>query len=350
MFKSLENKGKFLKSRAGLVFCFAAVFVLGVLIASVFWYYHANDIIKNIADQVKPSRQNSGKYSYINPLLGYDLPGNIKEFDEYNDLVKQVDSAEAKANNANVDGFSFYFRDLTLGRWAGENENVSYFPGSMMKVAVMITYFKEAEQDPDILQKTLVYSTSTVDQINGVPFSSPSNLQVGKSYPVEKLIEAMIINSDNGAKDVLLDSINQQSFVEVHTDLGLPNPAVVQNYTITAKQYAVLLRVLYGATYLGRQYSEKALQIMSQATYNQGLVAGVPKGTAVSQKFGEALDSSNPTSPEINLSDCGIIYHPTHPYILCVMTKGKDINALTQTISSISNVVWNQVVSYADGK
>jgi beta-lactamase class A len=220
----------------------------------------------------------------------------------------------------------------------------------MMKVAVMITYFKEAEQDPDILQKILVYSTSTVDQINGVPFSAASGLQVGKSYSVEKLIEAMIINSDNGAKDVLLDNINQQSFVEVHTDLGLPNPAAVQNYTITAKQYAVLLRVLYGATYLGRQYSEKALQIMSQATYNEGLVAGVPKGTAVAQKFGEALDSTNPSAPEINLSDCGIIYHPTHPYILCVMTKGKNINSLTQTISSISNVVWNQVAAYADGK
>jgi hypothetical protein len=86
---------------------------------------------------------------------------------------------------------------------------------------------------------------------------------------------------------------------------------------------------------------------MSEATYNQGLVAGVPKNIAVAQKFGEALDSSNPNSPEINLSNCGIIYHPTHPYILCVMTKGKDINALTQTIASISSVVWSQVNLYA---
>jgi beta-lactamase class A len=253
-------------------------------------------------------------------------------------------------NNSNVDGFSFYFRDLTLGRWAGENENTAYAPGSMMKVAVMVTYFKEAEEDPSILQKNLEYSSSTVDQINGVPFSFPSDLQVGKSYPVEKLIETMIINSDNGAKDVLLDNINQQSFIEVHTDLGLPNPATTLNYTITAKQYSVLLRVLYNATYLSRQYSEKALQIMSQATYNEGLVAGVPKGTVVAQKFGEALDSSNPNSPEINLSNCGVIYHPTHPYILCVMTKGKSVDALTKAIASISGVVWNQVISYASAK
>jgi len=350
MSNNQENIKKFYKSHYFVAFSFFLAFVIGVGASSIFWHFHINDVIKNIADQVRPSRQNNNQYTYINPLLGYDVPGDVKEFNEYNSLTDKVDSAVAKANNSNLDGFSFYFRDLTLGRWAGENENTAYDPGSMMKVAVMITYFKEAEEDPSILQKTLVYSSSTVDQINGVPFSFPSDLQVDKSYSVEKLIEAMIINSDNGAKDVLLDNINQQSFIEVHTDLGLPNPAVVENYTITAKQYAVLLRVLYGATYLGRQYSEKALQIMSQAVYNQGLVAGVPKGTAVAQKFGEALDSTNPSAPEINLSDCGIIYHPTHPYILCVMTKGKDINALTQTIASISNVVWNQVSSYAAGE
>jgi beta-lactamase class A len=345
MFKSSQNKGKFL---IGLYF--VLIFTAGVVVASVFWHFHTNNVIKSIAEQVKPSRQNDSEYRYINPLLGYDVPGDVKEFNEYNTLIKQVDTTVNKLNNSDVDNFSFYFRDLTLGRWAGENENTAYSPGSMMKVAIMITYFKEAEEDPSVLQKTLQYTSSTVDQIDGVPFSSPSNLAVGKSYSVEQLIEAMIISSDNGAKDVLLDNINQKSFIDVHTDLGLPNPATTQNYTITAKQYSILLRVLYNATYLGRQYSEKALQIMSKAAYSQGLVAGVPQGNPVAQKFGEALDATNPSKPEINLSNCGIIYHPTHPYILCVMTKGWDINALTQTIASISKVVWTEVSAYSAGK
>ncbi len=255
--------------------------LLGAVLASVFWYFHTNNLIKNIADEVKPARQNNNQYQFINPLLGYEVPGDVKEFNEYTTLINKVDGNVAKANNSNLDGYSFYFRDLSLGRWAGENENDAYSPGSMMKVAIMVTYFKEAETDPSILQKTFQYSSSTVDQINGVPFSSASDLQVGKSYSVEKLIESMIINSDNGAKDVLLNNIDQRSFIEVHTDLGLPNPATNENYTITAKQYTILLRVLYNATYLGRQYSEKALQILSKATYNQGLVAGVPKDTVV---------------------------------------------------------------------
>lgn len=349
MDQNLQSKGKNLKNALKLGFYFLLIFVIGVLAASIFWHFYTNNLVKSIADQVKPSRQNSTQYQYINPLLGYDVPGNVKEFNEYTPLIAQVDNAVAKAKDPNLDGFSFYFRDLTLGRWAGENENTAYSPGSMMKVAIMITYFKDAENDPTILQKTLVYSSSTVDQIDGVPFSSPSDLEVGKSYTVEHLIEAMIISSDNGAKDVLLDNIDQKDFIDVHTDLGLPNPAVVQNYTITPKQYAILLRVLFNATYLSREYSEKALQIMSLATYNQGLVAGVPEGVKVAQKFGEALDSSNPNAPEINLSNCGIIYNKTHPYILCVMTKGKTISALTQTIATISGVVWNQVSAYASG-
>jgi beta-lactamase class A len=197
----------------------------------------------------------------------------------------------------------------------------------------------------------LLYSTSTADEINGVPFETPSNLQVGKSYTVGQLVEAMIINSDNGAKNALLDNINQTDLNDIYTDLGLPNPGNSDNYVISAKQYALLLRVLYNATYLSRDYSEQALKIMSQAKYSQGLVAGVPKGTVVAQKFGENVDaSSNSDSPVISLSNCGVVYHPTHPYILCVMTKGTDINILTKTVASISGVVWNQVSSYAGEK
>lgn len=295
-----------------------------------------------------PLRQNNNSYNYINPLLGYNLPNDIKEFNNYKPLEQEIQKQiDPVVKDHSIDEYAVYFRDLSSGRWDGINENTLYSPGSMMKTAIMIAYFKEAEADPTILQQKYQYSSSTVDQINGVPFSSPSNLQVGKSYTVEDLIEAMIINSDNGAKDVLINHIDQRGFVEVHTDLGLPNPAEVSNYQITPKEYAILLRVLYNATYLSRADSEKALQILSQATYTQGLIAGVPSGTTVAHKFGEAVDSSNPANPEIALSDCGIVYHSSHPYILCVMIKGKYLSNLTMAIQLISQTVWSAVDAYS---
>ena len=60
---------------------------------------------------------------------------------------------------------------------------------------------------------------------------------------------------------------------------------------------------------------------MSHAEFKEGLVDGAPKGTVVAQKFGENINDTNPETLEISLSNCGIIYHPLHPYVLCIMTK-----------------------------
>ncbi len=333
--------------RKKLIISGILLFILGVLLASAFWYYHNQKKLKDLSSQIIPLRQNNNPYQYINPLLGYNVPSDVKEFNEYK-LLEQKISGNLK--NVGLDDYSVYFRDLTLGRWTGINENSNFSPGSMMKVAIMVAYFKQAENDPGILQQQFLYSSSTVDEVSGVPFSAPSNLQVGKSYTVENLIEAMIINSDNGAKDVLINHIDQRSFVEVHTDLGLPNPADGGDYKITAKEYAILLRVLYNATYLSRADSEKALQILSQAQYDPGLVAGVPTGTGIAQKYGEAIEGQNSLNPEIVLSDCGVVYQNSHPYILCAMTKGKDLNKLNQALATISKTVWDEVNSYASAK
>ncbi len=329
---------------------YVLVLALGIGIASLFWYNHMNSAIQAVADQIKPFRQADNSYQFINPLLGYNVPSDIKEFNEYQPLRTAVNNVIAAESNSEPDSFGFYFRDLVLGRWTGINEDAGFAPGSMMKVVLMIAYFKEAEDDPAVLQQVLTYSSSTADELNGIPFETPSDLQVGKSYTVEQLAEAMIESSDNGAKNVLFNNIDKTSLSEIYTDLGIPYVDPTQNYdnyTISAKQYSIILRVLYNATYLSRTYSEKALQIMSQAKYGEGVVAGVPTSTSVAQKFGESVDSANPESPEITLSNCGIIYHPTNPYILCVMTKGQNLANLTQTIASISQAVWNSVNSYA---
>jgi len=344
---NFENKRKFLKEYRILLLYFFVVFLAGALAASIFWHFHTNSLIKMLSLQVKPLRQQTNPYTYINPLLGYEVPSNVKEFNEYQPLKNDIQNAVSQKNNSQLQSYSVYFRDLTLGRWVGINENAMYAPASMMKVGIMIAYFKEAETDPAVLQKTLVYSTSTADQISWVPLQTPSNLQVGKSYTVEQLIEAMIIASDNGAKNALLENINQPDLDEIYTDLGVPNPDNTDNYTISAKQYSLLLRVLYNATYLSRDYSEKALKIMSQAQYNQGLVFGLPQGINVAQKFGENVDASNPQTPIISLSNCGVIYHQTHPYILCVMTKGTDLQVLQTVIADISKITWQEVNSYA---
>jgi hypothetical protein len=41
--------------------------------------------------------------------------------------------------------------------------------------------------------------------------------------------------------------------------------------------------------------------------------------------------------------DCGIVYYPKHPYLLCVMTQGQDPETLENAIAEISKFTYTQV-------
>ncbi len=89
--------------------------------------------------------------------------------------------------------------------------------------------------------------------------------------------------------------------------------------------------------------SEKALEFLSDVEFTKGLVAGVPKNIAVSHKFGERsiIDSEDIKQ----LHDCGIIYYPDRPYLLCVMTRGKNLDVLTDNVRVISYLVYDEIES-----
>lgn len=172
------------------------------------------------------------------------------------------------------------------------------------------------------------------------PFTSPSALVAAKSYSIESLIASMITDSDNGATFTLLDHINTDFLNAVYTALGVQNPGDDSaNYKISARTYGLFFRVLYNATYLSPTNSERALKLLSQATFADGLVAGVPKGTTIAHKYGNHVLSTNGTVTGVELSDCGIVYYPAHPYLLCVMTSSynePDASAIIANVSRAS--------------
>jgi len=98
------------------------------------------------------------------------------------------------------------------------------------------------------------------------------------------------------------------------------------------------LRILYNSSYLNFEMSNKALMLLTQTDFPNGLVAGVPDSVVVAHKFGEQKNGD-----EQQLHDCGIVYYQENPYILCVMTKGYEIPELASIIKEISQQVYNEV-------
>jgi beta-lactamase class A len=290
------------------------------------------------------------QYSLINPLIFIDTDQHL--FTEYNDFDKQVESYVKDAKNKGiVNSVSVYVRDMNSGHWTGTDENELYEPGSMLKVAVLITYLRYAMDQStlhktiakDILSQQLYYPGA--DE-TGQYYTSSHSALVSGMYTYQQLLEHMIIDSDNTALQVLLKD-QRTLFQNVYNDFRLPpSPAGQDDDFMTVKSYSVIFRSLFNASYLLRSASEQALELLSKTTFTDGLVSGVASSTmTIAHKFGErTYQSADGTILNRELHDCGIVYYPYNPYFICVMTKGKgEYPALAQVISDISKIAYAYV-------
>jgi beta-lactamase class A len=278
-------------------------------------------------------RANLPQYKFINPLLFSDTvkSGSPK----FQKLAASLDSyIRASEQSKSVDSASVYFRDLNTGRWTGANEDSLYTPSSMLKVVAMMAALKMAEADPTILSKKMHYIRPHTD--SPYDFKAPNTVTEGY-YPLQDLIGFMIKDSDNGAFDAIVsDPAINNKFAQTYSLFRLPPQALAGSTTdfMSPKSFSAVFRVLYNSSFFEWNLSEQVLSLLSQTTFTKGLVSGVPAGTLVAHKFGENTDE---------LHDCGIVYHPERPYLICVMTRGTDENSMESAIQHISSMVWDAV-------
>src|SRR5258708_137024 len=281
----------------------------------------------------------NSNYKFIHPLIALNTQ-QIADFFSNNKLqTKLTKIIDKHKKNQDVQEAAIYFRDLDFGRWVGLNEDLRFSPGKLMKVPIMITYFRQAESDPKVLQKQLKY---IVD-----PKIASRNNQVGlqnnEIYPVAKLIEAMIIDDDDNSANLLFDNINRGSLNEVFSDLGINFKEDKENEDfITVKQYSLFFRILYNSTYLSRQYSERSLEVLSQTPNTDGVSIGLPNDLIVANKY--RTRSFNQGRSRLKEShDCGIVYFPKHPYLICTMGVGINNMAIDNTFKELSQAVYNDM-------
>lgn len=281
-------------------------------------------------------------FKFINPLLECEV--ETKEVGSLGLLKKKtVDYIEEKTDDGIIYGASVYFRDLNNGPWFGINEKEGFSPASLLKVPILITYFKAAEQDKKILEKEIVFNGSFGEDLTVANIQPGEKLVVGQKYSVKELMRRMIIFSDNDAKNLLLLNLDIQIFDQCYRDLGItiPDVRVLEDF-MSVKDYASFFRMLFNASYLNTEFSNEALEILSKIEFNVGLVAGVDKNIDVAHKFGERLNIVNGKEVK-QLHDCGIVYYPDHPYLICVMIRGRDFEPMAGVIQGISRIVYDEV-------
>lgn len=303
------------------------------------WYAHAwhlHSTGKNMDRRVKATG-----YRFTSPLLDVELPEGVSVNREPISFKYKVsDFVKLMTDGSRIRNISVYYRDLGDGPWLGINEHLEFNPASMMKVPVMIAWLKRAENNPAVLKQTFLFNGSS--DMSAVQRIKPRyTLTVGQRYPVETLLEYMMCYSDNNATSILYFNLATDELNAVLDGMDITNRPNDGNNAMTVHGYSGFFRILYNASFLNRDMSEKALQLLSKEDFSQGISAGVPKGVTVAAKFGEFESGNN--GEEKQLHEFGIVYHPKGAYILGVMTQGNDFGRQTEIIREISSLVYREV-------
>lgn len=284
------------------------------------------------------------KLKYINSDLACENEHILNKKGYFELKSKIEDYVENKKKDKHLVYISVYFRDLENGPTLGINEHTKFSPASLLKIPVLLTFLSLTEQYPDILNTEIAFNNVNESLI---PYYPPKvSARDNTPYKISELLDYMIKYSDNNSYYALREYLNQISpnedlILQTYTDLGITDPRDINDQTLSVKSYGSIFVQLYNSSFFpNKELSEQALEVLANTDFTDALVQGVPSDLTIAHKFGE-----RGTGNDKQLHDCGIIYYPNNPYLLCVMTRGPDFFILSQVISDISKMVYDEVDS-----
>ena len=275
-------------------------------------------------------------FHHVKPLI-YSEP--LCEAERFENLRGALTSLiTALRTSGHLGSASVYVRDFEKSEWTWYNGSEEYDPGSLLKVALLITWLSMAEEDPTVLQRTYTCEAFDFNVAQYAAFPS-KKIQLNVSYTVKQLLEYSIAFSDNRATSLLTRNVPASRYIRTYTDLGLPAPDMhARAYRMNVRNYSIFMKALFNSTILGPIYSDMALELMTRADFNVGLKAGLPADVELAHKFGEFG-----TQDQRQLHETGLVYAGNHPYLLTVMTRGTDMDSLASAIASVSRLVYEHM-------
>ena len=339
--KQEKNPQAMSKKNTNNWYLFSLVFIVGIFFG---WIAKSNSYpVLDIGQKLDTIRLKG--YKFISPLLlcNNDQKSQTIEFYSLQDKLQKI--VNQKIKNKDIVTASVYIRDYKNNNQLIINENEKFSPASLNKIPVMMAYYKMAEGNVEILKaRLLIKDQPNPNDLQEIkPLQSP---KPGSSYTVDELITYLIRYSDNYSYNALIQNIDPKKLEATYEDLKISIPADGSPQGldfITTNDFSYFLRVLYNATYLNRDYSEKALKILSEVNYKNGIVSSVKPTDLVSHKFGLYSYANDGKVIARELHDCGIIYSKK-TYLICVMTKSiSEIPKIEKTIQEISAVVYDEM-------
>lgn len=225
-----------------------------------------------------------------------------------------------------------------------------FIPASLLKIPILIAAFKLEEEKPGMLASHLSmydvsdgYIDKNLPENEGYPYSGKER------FNLRDLLKIMTSYSDNRATVSIMEFLNHKSpgiieRVEKDLNASLPPASNTKTDIVAIGHFTTMLKSLFSCTYLSESHSREALAMLCSGRYGHGIKRGIPSHIPVAHKFGVRFNvsDSNPEFP-VQLHEVGLIYHPTHPFLLSVMTKGVHIDPLRSALAEIARECYQEI-------
>lgn len=231
----------------------------------------------------------------------------------------------------------FYFEYFPSGISIGVNDQEEARLVSLAKVPTVMAVYRQINLGNLQPEQLLIVSKGDINKEFGDLWKRGEGAQI----TLEEAIALALTDSDNTAHNLLLRVVSPSDIKAVYDSLDIQLGQENGLPLATPKGYSSILRSLYLSSYLPRQYSNEILEILTRTKFTDKIPAGVPSSTKVAHKVGilEKKDSTRSV-----FSDCGIIYVPNRPYLLCMFVNGSNEEA-QQQMRSVSRMIYEYVIS-----
>jgi beta-lactamase class A len=297
--------------------------LLGIILGSLIAAGYFNFFVAQRPTDEKTEKSSVSlekQYPFLSKRILQEFPNDI--LINFLDLRKQLRETVAPWE----DTFGFYFEYLPTGTTIGVNEKDEFTAASLLKVPIVMGYYHQRER-LHIRDDLIV--TLTEDMVSK-EFGDLWKRGVGAKISIGEAVKLALTRSDNTAARLVSSQTSYDDFNAVSEGLDIELKSKEATPIITLKQYSSILKALFFASIINKEDSEKILNLLSQTIFNDKLPAGVGQGVSVSHKIG-VLDGKLYT-------DCGIVYVPRKPYILCMVSASSEDEARIRMIDTSSQV------------
>jgi beta-lactamase class A len=231
------------------------------------------------------------------------------------------------ALDGRLDHYSVVVKELTQGTGVAINADRAFYAASLFKLGVMYEAYRQAEAGQLPLDKELTVTREALADDLGT--LEKVQLEVGDRLTVGRLIELMVIFSDNTSSVLLRDALDRQTIDRTMRGLGLRSTSVATpELPTTAADMAILGEAIATGRGVSQPASKEMTQMLLKQSVRGRIPAGIPAGIEVANKTGTWEDVGH---------DVAIVYAPSGTYVIAVLS---DLTVRDDLIAQLSGRVY----------